>query len=713
MLSKITKSPVDEFYKERSNFTLIGVTGIAGSGCSYLSSIAESKSFLEKCKRDQICVSMSEEEMNNDYLFHNKLDGNNQQIVNRTTFHKKYSIVKSYSLENYQTYYVLKYTHVLWLYTLLFIRKRKKTKLGENELKENIHQLFKELYSPSKQDISLTKKYNDTIGEIERDFIFRFDLNELVYDLNDLYSKVKEEDNTKQIHDLFKDQKEALFNLFNGNAFRKFISNIHSYYSKRQYFLYCMFCHRLAINIRTSGNPFHKVDGNQFYKTRNVEFLFNVVELLNLVIKGYRKVNDGAGRIIIDAIRNSMEATYFRERYAAFYLISIHSDRWRQNIAERVRKELGEKNTELIDITTKCINKLAINEAKEDDFENGFFCCPDVSRCIAEAEIHMVNRVEADSKDNLQQALKENIFYSLEEQWMKYSSLILCPGLITPSSDERCMIIAYSAKFNSGCLSRQVGAAITNQFHSIRSIGWNDVPYGQIPCDLRSLADFHDRKNLDTPIYSEFEHSNGEKRYRNTSFREKVIEDYSEELLSTQKSKGYAVPYCFKTLENNYKQEKNQVFTRSLHAEENAMLQNVKYGGEGLLNGIIYVTASPCELCSKKLYQIGIRKIVYIDPYPGIARDLIIRCGYKRPMLVNFQGAFGTSYFKLYRPFMSYKDELAIRFNKQPELEESLSEDSKRELEAIGISTNTNSYSISDINRIIRVMSSKIQKDNK
>lgn len=74
------------------------------------------------------------------------------------------------------------------------------------------------------------------------------------------------------------------------------------------------------------------------------------------------------------------------------------------------------------------------------------------------------------------------------------------------------------------------------------------------------------------------------------------------------------------------------------------------------------VTASPCELCSKKLYQLGVRKIVYIDPYPGIAREQIIACGFRRPNLQLFKGAYGSTYYKLYQPFISYKDEQAIRF---------------------------------------------------
>lgn len=125
--------------------------------------------------------------------------------------------------------------------------------------------------------------------------------------------------------------------------------------------------------------------------------------------------------------------------------------------------------------------------------------------------------------------------------------------------------------------------------------------------------------------------------------------------------KGLPLSYCLKTLQNNYEGEKNQVHTGSLHAEENAILQMAKYGGESLHQGIIYVTASPCELCCKKLYQIGVRKIIYIDEYPGISRQNIIQSGFHQPRLKQFQGAYGSTYFKLYQPFIAYKDELKLR----------------------------------------------------
>ncbi|MCK7630130.1 hypothetical protein MZ018_00615 [Shewanella sp. JNE10-2] len=105
--------------------------------------------------------------------------------------------------------------------------------------------------------------------------------------------------------------------------------------------------------------------------------------------------------------------------------------------------------------------------------------------------------------------------------------------------------------------------------------------------------------------------------------------------------------------------ERNQVHTRSLHAEENAFLQLAKYGSVGIEGGKLFTTASPCELCAKKAYQLGIKEIVYIDPYPGLAIQHIISIGTNPPKLIQFRGAVGKAYHQLYEPLMSYKDELS------------------------------------------------------
>ena len=127
-------------------------------------------------------------------------------------------------------------------------------------------------------------------------------------------------------------------------------------------------------------------------------------------------------------------------------------------------------------------------------------------------------------------------------------------------------------------------------------------------------------------------------------------------------SSQYSIPFCFKDIYNGLKKDKNQVYTRSLHAEENAFLQISKFGGKGILGGKLFVTASPCELCSKKSYQLGIRDIYYIDPYPGIATSHILKIGDRQenPNLHLFYGAIGNAYVSLYMQRFAIKDELKL-----------------------------------------------------
>lgn len=77
----------------------------------------------------------------------------------------------------------------------------------------------------------------------------------------------------------------------------------------------------------------------------------------------------------------------------------------------------------------------------------------------------------------------------------------------------------------------------------------------------------------------------------------------------------------------------------------------------------MFTTASPCELCAKKAYQLGISKIVFIDPYPGIASSHILSSGENSPELSLFRGAVGSAFHKLYQPFMPFKDELDMYFS--------------------------------------------------
>ncbi len=389
-----------------------------------------------------------------------------------------------------------------------------------------------------------------------------------------------------------------------------------------KYHLYTYLLQQMGNNIRCSGNPFDDTFSEEQYRV----FVKKIDKVIKIIIKYDEENEKKCSRICIDAIRNPYEAMFFKDKYRAFHLMAVNTDD-----IDRKRR-LKDLNTE------ELINLDNIEYAQKLKQPQEVFYHQNIQECIQYADIHVYNPDVHDGK-----------YYTLTQQILKYISLMIHPGLITPTHVERCMQLAYNAKFNSGCLSRQVGAVVTREDYSIQSVGWNDVPKGQISCNLRDIHSFC--KNKDKETYSKYEIEN---------------EEFSKALNKIDiqiqgKTRGRCMAYCFKDIYNGLKGEKNQVYTRALHAEENAFLQISKYGGTHVNNGYLFTTASPCELCAKKAYQLGIRHIYYIDPYPGISQTHILTFGENNnPEMKLFFGAIGQAYLDFYEPRIAIKDELEL-----------------------------------------------------
>jgi len=640
--------PVEELYKNRSEFSIIGLTGYAGAGCSTFANITSKKNFIDEKINNRINTVMP---------------STSKDIKSYLEYKTCYNYITQNTNHDYK---IIKYTHVVLLYTLI---NAYATEL--EPFKQNIETIVKKNFYPSKmvegdghteRENNEIRKNNLYIKQRGYQGYINVNLNDLNW--NSIHKKIRESNlSIEQIYASTNPNTEiykTLYEIFNSNEYQTFAKRFIDKLYKTDYYALCFLFHRLSILIRSYGDPSREYD-IETIKEQGCENVYNVAKFINFLIKGAGK--NEQRRFIIDSFRNSLETTYFKERYTAFYLIAVHKDeQQRENrILEKVAKSLEDAKEDVQNLMFECINIFIKHEQEIKEYEKGVFYSPDTCQCIADAEIHIWNEEEKEEEDT------RVTFSSLKEQWMKYVSLIMHPGLIRPTEEERCMIVAYTAKFNSGCISRQVGACITNEYNSVRSIGWNEVASGQIPCALRDMKYLFDEKNKNNAetIFSDFERNQDNYYTDCNCFKKKLEEAYPEEKRTRIYQKGLPLPYCFKTEHNEFESCKNQVYTRSLHAEENAIIQMAKYGGEKLSNGIIYVTASPCELCSKKLFQIGVKKIVYIDPYPGIARNLIINCGDKknRPELKVFTGVYGSAYFKLYSPFMSYKDEIKIRLN--------------------------------------------------
>jgi deoxycytidylate deaminase len=374
-------------------------------------------------------------------------------------------------------------------------------------------------------------------------------------------------------------------------------------------------------NIRASGSA----NCTDF----NAEKIFAIPKIINKLIKAIRDKRKNGAFIVIDAIRNPFEAVYFHQRYAGFYLVSINTPNSERLSHLRETHKFSEEQIIALD-NKEYPRKLS---------GKNIYISQNIQKCIEIADIHINNPDRQRFNNN-----------ELSSQLHWYVALILHPGLVTPTSIERCMQLAYSAKLNSGCISRQVGAVVTDQNFSVKAVGWNNSPQGQTPCILRNAEEL--LNGGEEGVYSKYERT--DEKFHN------VLEQTYGPVKGSEHLCGRNLSYCFKDLQNEVEGEKNQVHTRSLHAEENAFLQLAKYGGEPIQGGILFSTASPCELCSKKAYQLGIRTVVYIDPYPGISREHILGAGTEKPELVLFRGALGRAYHRLYQPVMPMKDELQM-----------------------------------------------------
>ena len=292
-------------------------------------------------------------------------------------------------------------------------------------------------------------------------------------------------------------------------------------------------------NIRATG----KVIGisGEDVAAIHAEHLFDLPERVNSFIKLLRRYplvkrpEDGAeGRaarspvyVVINNFKNIFEAYYFKRRYSAFYLLAVSCD-------EAMRREKFEtrSNYSLTNLredlssgkkifkaarNTRCYEEHAKDNVREDNQEvrDAYrselgvseanlefimqlfysddklrkisydknlapFILQDVVNCIENADIFVTRDYKEPNWQYDQQLI---------QQIGRIVTLILHPGLLTPTRIERCMQVAMTAKLNSGCLSRQVGAVVTDAHYNILSLGWNDSPCGAESCLRRNFFD--------------------------------------------------------------------------------------------------------------------------------------------------------------------------------------------------------------------------------
>lgn len=176
----------------------------------------------------------------------------------------------------------------------------------------------------------------------------------------------------------------------------------------------------------------------------------------------------------------------------------------------------------------------------------------------------------------------------------RFFNLLFGDPFVTPTKDEQAMFIAHAAAMRSASLSRQVGASVLNMSGDLVAVGVNEVPSfgGGLFWLAAHKEDLRDHKKPRDPS---IEHQ--ERLIRDVAERLKKGEDEVKELLKDSELRNLTE------------------FQRAVHAEMEALLACAR-SGVSPRGGTLYTTVFPCHICAKHIVAAGIKRVVYIEPYP-------------------------------------------------------------------------------------------------
>lgn len=311
-------------------------------------------------------------------------------------------------------------------------------------------------------------------------------------------------------------------------------------------------------------------------KTKDAAILMKGVAAY--IFDNYRKNNEGPqprNAYIIDSIKHPDEVEFLRNTYGeGFHLIGI-SDTYEHRKKYLIeRKSISEENA------------LTILDRDNNEKEKNGQHTGDVYQ---QADYFI-------SAGDSQTEMQAHIFRLLD--------LLFGNPFITPTFEEYAMFRAYVASLRSADLSRQIGVVVTKD-NEVLAEGVNDCPkaFGGLywPVYNAKEGEYVDEKDGRDYKFKEGYDSNKiqQKIIIANILKELDLPD-TDEYVAKIKSTGIGAL---------------TEFGRVVHGEMEALMMCAR-------NGIttrgcsMYMTTFPCHNCAKHIIAAGIKKVIYIEPYP-------------------------------------------------------------------------------------------------
>nr|WP_325249315.1 anti-phage dCTP deaminase [Amylibacter sp.] len=239
----------------------------------------------------------------------------------------------------------------------------------------------------------------------------------------------------------------------------------------------------------------------------------------------------------------------------------------------------------------------------------------------------------------------------------RFLNIVFDISVHTPTREESAMYEANSAAANSACMSRQVGAAIVSSRGELISVGWNDVPSfggGLYTEDDRAVYDGVQRKIIDSDKRC---YNWGGSICHNETRRVDIIQNIVSKISGAGVLKRGKTRDDIEQLLVGTAVDSLTEFSRSIHAEMEAILSVAREGKHSLVGATLYTNTYPCHNCARHIVAAGITKVVYIEPYlkslaTTLHEDAISEDPEAENMVIfrQYDGVAPTSYLKLFRP---------------------------------------------------------------
>ncbi len=278
---------------------------------------------------------------------------------------------------------------------------------------------------------------------------------------------------------------------------------------------------------------------------------------------------------IIDSLKHPKESNLLRRVYGGIYWqFTVFAP---ENIREERLKKTGIERTDLAGIFTR-------DESDVDDHGQ------QVSKTTYLSDFFIRN--DSENEDRLITIIS------------RFLEIVFNIKVHTPTKQEAGMQTAISAASKSACLSRQVGAAIFSKENELISVGWNDVPKAN--GGLYTVEDGqHDHRCYKWG--GKICHNDHKKE----DLYEKIFTILSEyDLLARETTQADIRDALIQTPVRNLIE-----YSRSIHAEMEAIVSASRAGKSGMVGGILYTSTFPCHNCARHIVAAGIKTVYYIEPY--------------------------------------------------------------------------------------------------